>query len=124
MQLEFGSVFDAFVAYGYLWKFVRIPDPESGEETPDPLTAAGTRPDFGSVFDTRLARARRYNAADIERIRSRWHRPLGVTFSAGVAQRLPGESGDETLGRADTALYEHKHGEHSERRRRATSATA
>ncbi|AKC86793.1 hypothetical protein WQ53_08515 [Pseudoxanthomonas suwonensis] len=92
MQLEFGDVFDAFADYGYLWKFVRIPDPESGEEVPDPLTAAGTRPDFGTVFDTRVARARRYNAADLERVRSRfgttpWGRAISnASFAADLVR--------------------------------------
>ncbi len=82
MQLHFGDVFDAFAMYGYLWKFVRIPDPASEEPIPDPLTAAGTRPDFGSVWDTRLARARRYNAADLERVRSRFgNTPWGQAVS-------------------------------------------
>lgn len=72
MQLSFGTVFDAFALYGYRWKFVRIPDPDSDETMPDPLTAAGTRPTFGAVWDTRLARARRYNATDLEHIRSRF----------------------------------------------------
>lgn len=74
MQLEFGHVTDAFVLYAYLWKFVRIPDPapDSDEQPPDPLTAAGAQPSFSAVLDTRLARARRYNATDLERIRSRF----------------------------------------------------
>jgi len=84
MQLRFGDVFDAFAFYGYLWKFVRIPDPQPGVEAPDPLTAAGTRPSFGAVWDTRLARAHRYNETDLERIRSRfgstpWGRAISET---------------------------------------------
>jgi hypothetical protein len=83
MQLEFGDVFDAFAFYGYLWKFVRIPDPTSDQPIPDPLTAAGTRPSFGAVWDTRLARARRYNAADLERVRARFgDTPWGQAISA------------------------------------------
>jgi hypothetical protein len=83
MQLAFGDVFDAFGIYNYLWKFVRIPEPESGDAVPDPLTAAGTRPTFGAVWDTRLSRSRRYNATDLERIRQRfgdspWGRAVGA----------------------------------------------
>jgi hypothetical protein len=87
MQLEFGDVFDAFAFYGYLWKFVRIPDPAPGREAPDPLTAAGERPSFGRVWDTRLARARRYNAADLERIRARFGTtPWGRAVSSASLQ--------------------------------------
>lgn len=64
------------------------------------------------------------SAAVLERLRDHWTTPLGVTFSAGVAQRLPAETSNETLVRADTALYENKHGEHSERRRRRSVASA
>jgi diguanylate cyclase (GGDEF)-like protein len=46
-----------------------------------------------------------------ERIRSAW-RSAGapVTFSAGVAQRAEGESPDDTMRRADEALYRAKSG--------------
>jgi diguanylate cyclase (GGDEF)-like protein len=47
--------------------------------------------------------------AVLQRLREQWPTPLGVTFSAGLAKRRRGEVSDETLARADTALYDDKH---------------
>ncbi len=47
---------------------LRIPPPAE-KPAPDPLVAAGEKPTFGKVLGTRWARARRYNATDIERVR-------------------------------------------------------
>ena len=41
--------------------------------------------------------------AAIERLRSLV--PRGQTCSAGIAERLPGETADQLIGRADRALY-------------------
>ena len=56
------------------------------------------------------------SCAELERLRARLaHSPLVheergilVTFSAGVARWLPGESQDELLARADRAMYQAK----------------
>jgi hypothetical protein len=81
MQLRFAHWTDAFAMYRYRWEFMRVPDGPTGDEVPDMTVAAGQRPDRGTVLDTRLARARRYNAADIERVRRRLG---GVEFGTGV----------------------------------------
>lgn len=80
MQLEWGHWTDAFALYAYQFEFIRMPEaPE--EEPPDLLTAEGRTPEFGTVLDTRLARARRYHAADIERVREAFG---GIAFGVAV----------------------------------------
>ncbi|WP_233841155.1 DUF4157 domain-containing protein [Dyella sp. 2HG41-7] len=73
MQLQWQHWTDAMVTYSYMWEFIRVPDSKLGAPAFDATQAAGERPSASKVFGTRWARARRYNAADIERI----HHDLG-----------------------------------------------
>ena len=80
MGLDFAHWTDAFQIYSYLWERIRIP--EGGGQAAQDIDleqAAGAKPRFGEVFDVRLRRARRYNAADIERIRSQTGVPFGTS---------------------------------------------
>jgi hypothetical protein len=70
MSLEYGHWTDAFAMYAYRWEFIRIPE-STLTDAPDLAMAAGERPSYETVRETRLARARRYNAADFERVRQR-----------------------------------------------------
>src|SRR5262245_6757120 len=81
MSLEFAHVTDAFAMYSYRWDRVRIPDtPAGASESTDLEKAKWQRPSFGEVYDVRMRRARRYNAADIERISAE----TGVPFGTGA----------------------------------------
>ncbi|WP_266168801.1 DUF4157 domain-containing protein [Dyella subtropica] len=84
MQLQWTHFTDAMVRYSYLWDFIRVPDSMLGDPAADPLQAAGEKPSFGKVLNTRLARARRYNAADLDRI----HQRLGGTPFGQAAEDL------------------------------------
>lgn len=73
MQLQWQHWTDAMVTYSYMWEFIRVPDSKLGAPAFDATQAAGERPSASKVLSTRLARARRYNEADVERI----HHELG-----------------------------------------------
>jgi hypothetical protein len=80
MSLNFADWTDAFAMYAYLWERIRIPDTPAGSGgPPDSATMAGERPSLGEVYDVRMRRARRYNAADIQRIRDQTGVPFGTS---------------------------------------------
>jgi hypothetical protein len=72
MQLQWGHWTDAMAGYYYKFEFIQVPD-SALTKPPDLDYAAGEKPSFGKVMNTRLARAARYNAADLERI----HQTMG-----------------------------------------------
>jgi diguanylate cyclase (GGDEF)-like protein len=60
----------------------------------------------GDEFLLILRRARDHAFATVDRLEERWRAgDPPVTYSAGIAVRLDGESTDRTLARADAALY-------------------
>lgn len=83
MQLQWGHWTDAMAVYSYMFEFIRVPE-SALTKPPDLDYAAGAKPSFGKVMDTRLARAARYNAADIERI----HQTMGNLPFGETAQDL------------------------------------
>lgn len=87
MQLQWRDWTDAFGAsYSYYWEFIQIPDSELAKPHEDVLQAAGQRPESVSVLDSRLARARRYNAADIEHIRRKLGDGVWGQAAEGLAE--------------------------------------
>ncbi|MGC4073000.1 MAG: DUF4157 domain-containing protein [Nibricoccus sp.] len=72
MQLQWGHWTDAMAVYSYMFEFIRVPE-SALTKPPDLDYAAGAKPSFGKVMNARLARASRYNAADLERI----HQTMG-----------------------------------------------
>jgi hypothetical protein len=70
MQLQWKHFTDAMARYSYMYEFIRVPDSALTDpaKAPDLSRAAGEKPSFGNVADARLARTRRYNAADVARI--------------------------------------------------------
>ena len=109
MHIQFAHWTDAFAAYRYRWEFMQVPDSLTGDQVPDMTMAAGQRPDRGTVLDTRLARARRYNAADLENVRRRLG---GAPFGQAVdlihlnnALRIVGTYIRDTTERATEPRY-------------------
>jgi len=45
MQIQFGTVFDAFVSYSYQWDRIRVPEQRRGTDVSD---LQGERPGWGS----------------------------------------------------------------------------
>lgn len=90
MQLQWSHWTDAMASYSYMWEFIRVPDSMLSNPKADALQAAGERPSALNVLNTRLARARRYNEADIDRV----HRELGNT-PWGLGARALAEAGNE-----------------------------
>lgn len=84
MQLQWRHWTDAMITYSYMWEFIRVPDTKLGQPAFDATQAAGEHPSASKVLSTRLARARRYNAADVERI----HHELGDMPWGQAAQDL------------------------------------
>jgi Domain of unknown function (DUF4157) len=69
MNLHFAHFTDAMASYRYYFEFIKIPKKKSpGDKDIDVMTAAGLKPDRGKVMDARLARAQRYNVADLDRV--------------------------------------------------------
>lgn len=73
MQLQWQHWTDAWAVYSYMWEFIHVSDSLLGSPGADALQAAGEKPSASKVLNARLRRARRYNAADVERI----HQELG-----------------------------------------------
>jgi hypothetical protein len=65
MQIQFGTVFDAFVSYSYQWDRIRVPEQRRGTDVSD---LQGERPGWGEVAGERYARAARYGIEDIRRV--------------------------------------------------------
>jgi Domain of unknown function (DUF4157) len=84
MQLQWKHFTDAMVRYTYRFEFIKLPEPSTENPVPDMSQAAGKKPSFGNVANARLARARRYNATDIERVRQQ----LGGLAFGKAAQDL------------------------------------
>jgi hypothetical protein len=66
MSIHFPTVFDAFATYGYRWDRIRVPDNEVISSSRAAETE-GDQPSWSEVYGARLARDRRYIAADVDR---------------------------------------------------------
>ncbi|KFN42966.1 DUF4157 domain-containing protein [Arenimonas oryziterrae] len=94
MSLQWEHWTDAWASYSYQFEFIRVPD-SSLTNAPDLTMAAGEKPSFGKVLDTRLARTRRYNAADLERVRGLLG---GIDFGVSARDLVEANNALRTVG--------------------------
>ena len=63
----------------------------------------------GEEFLIVLARGGSNTVAVVERMAQSWQPPIaGTTFTAGIAEHVSGATGQESLARADAAMYDGK----------------
>lgn len=95
MHLQWAHWTDAMASYSYRWDFIRIDDTMLGKPGEDVLQAAGDKPSGLNVLSTRLKRARRYNATDLERVNQQlggtaWGDSARDLVHVGNAMRIAG----------------------------------
>jgi hypothetical protein len=95
MSLQFAHFTDAFASYSYSFEFIKVPKQKPGATAPDISQAAGEKPSFGKVMNTRLARTERYNTADLESI----HEKLGgLPFGESAKDLVEANNALRTIG--------------------------